>query len=143
MADTLLPMFPGLGPLGPSGIALGLALAATVGVVVATAWPGLVVRRSGLVLALFATATLMALDGLVDFETGELNLQIDPSTEALLPMGDPQTSELVPHTLLFEYRSLSATMCYAAKAIRKRHATRRLIVYMSHYRFSNYTQTMY
>jgi len=51
--------------------------------------PGFVVGRSRVVLAVVALPTLLALAALVDLDPLALRIHIDPSTERLLPAGDP------------------------------------------------------
>ena len=52
--------------------------------------PAAIVRRSGLILAGLVLVTVFALAQLIDFETGRLNLAIDPSVGRLLPTDDPE-----------------------------------------------------
>jgi predicted RND superfamily exporter protein len=69
---------------------IGLVVVVIVsGLGVVTWRPDLVVAAPRRVLGLLAAATLAALLGVVNLSTLELRLRIDPSTEPLLPKGDP------------------------------------------------------
>jgi predicted RND superfamily exporter protein len=47
-----------------------------------------VAERPGWVLAVVVAVTVVALGGIVDFRTGRIRIEIDPSVERLLPEGD-------------------------------------------------------
>ena len=78
-------------PVEPTGFAAVLALA----IVAATAWaslrPAAVVRHPRAVLACVLAVSLLAAAALVRLDPPGLRLEIDPSTEPLLPAGDPAT----------------------------------------------------
>jgi predicted RND superfamily exporter protein len=69
--------------------------AAVAAVLLGAAWllavlrPGFVVGRPRVVLAAVAVPTLLALAALVELDPPGLHVRIDPSTELLLPAGDP------------------------------------------------------
>jgi len=73
----------------PARFAAAAALAIGVGVVWAARRPDRVVHHARAVLAAVLLATLAAAAVLVRLDPPGLRLEIDPSTEPLLPMGDP------------------------------------------------------
>jgi len=79
----------GVSPVDPASFAAGLAVAVSAALVVAALRPRLVVRRPRTVLALLLAVTLGAAAQLVRPQPLGLRLAIDPSTEPLLPAGDP------------------------------------------------------
>ncbi|MBW2267851.1 MAG: MMPL family transporter [Deltaproteobacteria bacterium] len=77
------------GPVDPLQFAAGAALLLSAGLFLAVRWPRHVVARPRLVLAIVGVVTLAALAALVRPSPLALRLRIDPSTELLLPRGDP------------------------------------------------------
>ncbi len=80
-------------PVDPTGFAALVALA----IAAATAWaalrPAAVVRHPRAVLTCVLAASLVAAGALVRLDAPGLRLEIDPSTEPLLPAGDPGIRE--------------------------------------------------
>lgn len=81
-------------PEGPSSVdpasfAAGVVLVMSAARIAAALRPGSVVRRPRTVLALLLAVTLGAVAELVRPQPLGLHLAIDPSTEPLLPAGDP------------------------------------------------------
>ncbi|CAG0949923.1 Siderophore exporter MmpL4 [Myxococcaceae bacterium] len=68
---------------------VGAALCLGAGFAVAALRPGSVVRHPGIVLALVACVSLAAVAALVRLDPPGLRITIDPSTEPMLPTGDP------------------------------------------------------
>jgi hydrophobe/amphiphile efflux-3 (HAE3) family protein len=69
-------------------LVLGVALLA-LGIAIATRAPGLVTGRPWTVLAALGLASALAAGALFDLAPPRLSLALDPSTEPLLPAGDP------------------------------------------------------
>src|SRR3990172_7357536 len=80
---------PELLPLDPLRFAVVVSLAISAAIAAVSLRPILVVRHPRLVLALLAGVTLLALAALLRLHPFALRLAIDPSTEPLLPWGDP------------------------------------------------------
>ncbi|MGH0032690.1 MAG: efflux RND transporter permease subunit [Myxococcota bacterium] len=78
-------------PLDPRGVAAGVAVLLVLGLWVVARRPAWIVDRPRSVLGLLALVSAVALATLVRPEPPGLRLRIDPSTESLLPTGDPAT----------------------------------------------------
>ncbi len=78
-----------LDPVSPPTFAWMAALALTLAAGAALRWPGAVARRPRAVLAALAVPTAAAALALLAGGPPGWNLRIDPSTEPLLPAGDP------------------------------------------------------
>src|SRR5262245_66009508 len=78
-----------LAPLDPLRFALVAGLGLTAAIALAVLRPQLTLRHPRAVLALLACVTALALAALVRPDPLGLRLTIDPSTEPLLPLGDP------------------------------------------------------
>ena len=76
-------------PVDPTSLAAAAATATALGLVVAARRPRWIVARPRSVLACLLAITLAAVAVLVRFDPPGLRLAIDPSTEPLLPAGDP------------------------------------------------------
>jgi predicted RND superfamily exporter protein len=83
--------FPEL-PLDPRGFSAVVAATLALGLAIAARRPGWIVARPRSVLALLALVSLIAVGLLVRIDPPGLRLVIDPSTESLLPRGDPATA---------------------------------------------------
>jgi predicted RND superfamily exporter protein len=79
----------GWGPVDPAVFAASVATLIAAGLCGAARWPQQVVRHPRSVLVALLVVTLAALAALVRLEPLGVNLSIDPSTEPLLPAGDP------------------------------------------------------
>jgi len=79
----------GLSPVDPVRFAAGVAVVMSAALIAAALYPRLVVRWPRSVLALLLAVTLGAAAQLVRPQPLGLRLAIDPSTELLLPAGDP------------------------------------------------------
>ncbi|HEX5067665.1 MAG TPA: MMPL family transporter [Myxococcota bacterium] len=76
-------------PLDPLRFSVAASLAFLVAIAAVSLRPGFVVERPRFVLGLLAGVTLLALAALVRIDPPGLRVTIDPSTEPLLPWGDP------------------------------------------------------
>ena len=76
-------------PLDPLRFSIAASLAFIVAIAAVSLRPGFVVRHPRLVLGLLGGVTLLALAAVVRLQPLGLRLEIDPSTEPLLPWGDP------------------------------------------------------
>ena len=79
----------GSGLVDPFQFTAGAGFLLSAGIGLAARWPRRVVARPGLVLVLVGVVTLAALAALVRPTPLGVRLRIDPSTELLLPRGDP------------------------------------------------------
>lgn len=79
-------------PFAPIWLATAVGFVFTSGLAIALLRPAWVVRRPRWVLACFGVVSLAAVFSSLRFDPLDLRLTIDPSTESMLPRGDPDTA---------------------------------------------------